>query len=206
MLLLVLFLLMLLITGCPWKLFLWCLFLILLASPMSRKKCVQWQKWWIWLKKSPSSCFIVPVVAYGLHAVWPTLSVSCNCFGYFPALPAHFFLLFLNSPSPSRFWSSSRPPPFLCPCRTPLSLRSAEGCMIQYNHNRKHSWLYIILISDLFYCRWTCSKMMERLFILLILKVDLLLYFNMLGPVWVNFQQGNKTDKSNDDKQPKDKL
>ena len=51
--------------------------------------------------------------------------------------------------------------------------------------------------------------MMERLFILPILKVDLLLYFNMLdmrGPVWVNFQQGNKTDKSNDDKQPKDKL
>ena len=51
--------------------------------------------------------------------------------------------------------------------------------------------------------------MMERLFILLILKVDLLLYFNMLdmrGPVWVNFQQGNKTDKSNDDKQPKDEL
>ena len=51
--------------------------------------------------------------------------------------------------------------------------------------------------------------MMERLFILLILKVDLLLYFNMLdmrGPVWVNFQQGYKTDKNNDDKQPKDKL
>ena len=41
---------------------------------------------------------------------------------------------------------------------------------------------------------------MELLFILLILKVDLLLYFNMLDmrdPVWVNFQQGNKTDKNN---------
>ena len=51
--------------------------------------------------------------------------------------------------------------------------------------------------------------MMELLFILLILKVDLLLYFNMLdmqGPVWVNFQQGYKTDKNNYDKQPKDKL
>lgn len=51
--------------------------------------------------------------------------------------------------------------------------------------------------------------MMERLFILLILKVDLLLYFYMLDmrdPVWVNFQQGNKTDKNNYDKQPKDKL
>ena len=51
--------------------------------------------------------------------------------------------------------------------------------------------------------------MMERLFILLILKVDLLLYFNMLdmrGPVWVNVQQGCRTDENNDDKQPKDKL
>ena len=51
--------------------------------------------------------------------------------------------------------------------------------------------------------------MMERLFILLILKVDLLLYFNMLdmrGPVWVNCQQGYKTDGNNDDEQPKDEL
>ena len=51
--------------------------------------------------------------------------------------------------------------------------------------------------------------MMERLFILLILKVDLLLYFNMLDmrdPVWVNFQQGYKTDRNNDDEQPKDEL
>ena len=50
--------------------------------------------------------------------------------------------------------------------------------------------------------------MMERLFILLILKVDLLVYFNMLdmrGPVLVNFQQGCKTDKD-DDEQPKDEL
>ena len=51
--------------------------------------------------------------------------------------------------------------------------------------------------------------MMERLFILPILKVDLLLYFNMLdmrGPVWVKFQQGYKTDKDDDDEEPKDEL
>ena len=51
--------------------------------------------------------------------------------------------------------------------------------------------------------------MMERLFILPILKVDLLVYFNMLdmrGPVWVNFQQGYKTDRKDDDEEPKDEL
>ena len=34
-------------------------------------------------------------------AVWPTPSVSCKCFGYFPSLPPCFVSLFLLSPSPS---------------------------------------------------------------------------------------------------------
>ena len=37
----------------------------------------------------------------------------CNRFGYFPALPLCFVSLFLDSPSPSSFWSSSGSPTFL---------------------------------------------------------------------------------------------
>ena len=42
----------------------------------------------------------------------------CNRFGYFPALPRgalplYFVSLFLDSPSPSSFWSSSGSPTFL---------------------------------------------------------------------------------------------
>ena len=61
---------------------------------------------------SSSSCLIVPVGTLGLHAVWPTLSVLCNHFGYFPAFLPRFISLFLNCPSPSSFWSSSRPSTF----------------------------------------------------------------------------------------------
>ena len=96
MLLLLLFLLMLLITGCPWKLFLWCLSLMLLASPMSRKKCVQWQKGWIWLKKSSSSssCLVIPVGAWGLHAVWPTFFCLMQLLWLFPSSSSTpFFVL-----------------------------------------------------------------------------------------------------------------
>ena len=35
------------------------------------------------------------------NAVWPTPSVSCKHFGYFPSLPPCFVSLFLLSPSPS---------------------------------------------------------------------------------------------------------
>ena len=35
------------------------------------------------------------------NAVWPTPSVSCKHFGYFPSLPPCCVLLFLLSPSPS---------------------------------------------------------------------------------------------------------
>ena len=61
---------------------------------------------------SSSSCLIVPVGTLGLHAVWPTLSVLCNRFGYFPAFLPRFISLFLNCPSPSSFWSSSHPSTF----------------------------------------------------------------------------------------------
>ena len=44
-----------------------------------------------------------------------TLSVLCNRFGYFPALPPSFVSLFLDCPSPSSFWSSSCPPTFKRP-------------------------------------------------------------------------------------------
>ena len=49
---------------------------------------------------SSSSCLIMPVCASSLHAVWPTLSVLCNRFGYCPAPQPHFVSLFRNRLSP----------------------------------------------------------------------------------------------------------
>ena len=48
------------------------------------------------------------------NAVWPTPSVSCKCFGYFPSLPPCCVLLFLLSPSPSS-------------CGLPLAVRSTPS-------------------------------------------------------------------------------
>ena len=167
------------------------LFSYALASPMSWQKCMQWQKWWIWLKK-----IIIIITIMSCHTsrcIRPPccltnfFPVSCNCFGYFPALLVPFFLLFLNSPSPSRFWSSSCPVTFICPWV--CNLTSSTFLVIHHVLSTLQSvvWSNIItiantpgytfiLISDLSYCRWTWSKMMERSFILIILKVDLLLY------------------------------
>ena len=50
------------------------------------------------------------------NAVWPTPSVSCKPFGYFPSLPPCFVSLFLLSPSPSN-------------CGLPLAVRPTPSLL-----------------------------------------------------------------------------